>query len=62
MSSIRHGEEISKEIARVADDIRFGRPQPGAVEIPIDLQYKMVDSEIVGTRRGPGASTLTNRS
>ena len=53
VSSIRHGEEISKEIARVADDIRFGRPQPGAVEIPIDLQYKIVDSEIVGTREVP---------
>ena len=53
VSSIRHSEEISKEIARVADDIRFGRPQPGAVEIPIDLQYKMVDCEIVGSEEVP---------
>ena len=53
VSSIRHSEEISKEIARVADDIRFGRPQPGAVEIPIDLQYKVVDCEIVGSEEVP---------
>ena len=37
-------EDISRVIASVADDIRRGRPQAGAVEIPIDQQY----------RHGPG--------
>lgn len=49
VASVRHAEDISSEIARVADDIRFGRPQPGAVEIPIDLQYKVIEADIVGS-------------
>ncbi|WP_420624842.1 thiamine pyrophosphate-binding protein [Candidatus Poriferisodalis sp.] len=42
VASVRHPGEISTEIARVADDVRTGRPQPGAVEIPIDFQYARV--------------------
>ena len=42
VASVRHPSDISAEIARVADDIRTGRPQPGAVEIPIDFQYARV--------------------
>ena len=49
VASVRYTEDISKELARVADDIRRGRPQPGAVEIPIDLQYRTTDVEIVGS-------------
>lgn len=48
VSTIRHAEDISREVARVADDIRSGRPQPGAVEIPIDLQYRMAEVELHG--------------
>jgi len=44
--SIRHTEHISKELVGVANDIRSGRPQPGAIEIPIDLQYRTVEVEI----------------
>ena len=30
----------------MAEDIRAGRPQPGAVEIPIDQQYRRAEVEI----------------
>ena len=49
VASIRYTEDISREVARVADDIRRGRPQPGAIEVPIDLQYRTVDVKIVGS-------------
>ena len=53
VSTIRHTEDISREIARVADDIRRGRPQPGAVEIPIDLQYRVAEVELHGSPEVP---------
>jgi acetolactate synthase-1/2/3 large subunit len=37
--SVREVDDIADAIFRVADDILTGRPQPGAVEIPVDLQY-----------------------
>lgn len=37
--SVREVDDIAEAIFRVADDILSGRPQPGAVEIPVDLQY-----------------------
>ncbi|GAB4338040.1 MAG: thiamine pyrophosphate-binding protein [Dehalococcoidia bacterium] len=37
--SVRRTEDIADTIVRVARDVQLGRPQPGAVEIPIDLQY-----------------------
>ena len=46
VASVRYTEDISKDIVTVVDDIRRGRPQPGAVEIPIDLQYRKVEMEI----------------
>ena len=50
VASVRHPSEISAEIARVADDIRTGRPQPGTVEIPIDFQYaKVGDLSVAGS-------------
>ncbi len=39
VESPRRPDEIVEAIFRVADDIMTGRPQPGAVEIPIDLQH-----------------------
>ncbi len=54
VTSVRHPSDISAEIACVADDIRTGRPQPGAVEIPIDFQYARVgDAPIVGSPEVP---------
>jgi len=37
--SVRRTEEIGEAIMRVVTDINTGRPQPGAVEIPIDFQH-----------------------
>jgi len=60
--TVRHTEDISRDVARVADDIRRGRPQPGAVEIPIDLQYRVADVELAGSsdveRLAPDAALL----
>lgn len=44
--SVRRTEDIADTILRVVRDICTGRPQPGAVEIPIDLQYASADVEI----------------
>jgi len=49
VASVRYTEDISKDIVGVVDDIRRGRPQPGAVEIPIDLQYRTAEVQIVGS-------------
>jgi len=49
VASVQYTEDISKDIAGVVDDIRRGRPQPGAVEIPIDLQYRTAEVRIVGS-------------
>jgi len=37
--SVRRTEDIAETVVRVARDVMTGRPQPGAVEIPIDHQY-----------------------
>jgi acetolactate synthase-1/2/3 large subunit len=39
VSTVRHHDAIPGAIFAAALDITSGRPQPGAVEIPIDLQY-----------------------
>jgi acetolactate synthase-1/2/3 large subunit len=44
--SVRRPEEIGETITRVASDICTGRPQPGAVEIPIDFQYARAHIDI----------------
>lgn len=44
--SVRRTEDIASAVIRVATDINTGRPQPGAVEIPIDLQYAQADVEV----------------
>lgn len=48
VATVRHTEHVSRDLSRVADDIRTGRPQPGAVEIPIDLQYRVAEVELHG--------------
>ncbi len=44
--SVRRAVDIPETIVRVATDAMTGRPQPVAVEIPIDLQYASIDVQI----------------
>ncbi|MFN0091940.1 MAG: thiamine pyrophosphate-binding protein [Acidimicrobiales bacterium] len=44
--TVRVAEEIPSTVHAVVRDILTGRPAPGAVEIPIDLQYATVDHTI----------------
>lgn len=44
--SVRQPEDIASTILAVANDIRAGRPQPGAVEIPIDFQYATINEAV----------------
>lgn len=46
VASVRQVGDIGRAIAEVAHDICSGRPQPGAVEIPIDLQYATGEVDI----------------
>ncbi len=39
---VQRADDIAEVILRVAGDARTPRPQPGSVEIPIDLQYRNV--------------------
>jgi acetolactate synthase I/II/III large subunit len=43
VETVRRTEDIARAIIAVAQDIRAGRPQPGAVEIPIDQQYRQAE-------------------
>ena len=44
--SVHHTEDIGQTIVDVAADILNGRPQPGAVEIPVDLQSATANIEM----------------
>src|SRR5439155_13233903 len=44
--SVRSTEEIPDALARVARDCLTGRRRPGAVEIPVDLQYRVAEVTI----------------
>lgn len=44
--SIRRTEDIARTIVDVATRISTGRPQPGAIEIPVDLQYNRADVDV----------------
>jgi acetolactate synthase-1/2/3 large subunit len=46
VETVRRTEDIGRVLTAVADDARLGRPQPAAVEIPIDLQYASAAVEI----------------
>lgn len=41
--SVRRTEDIAATVMAVARDILSGRPQPAAVQIPIDQQYRQAD-------------------
>ncbi|HIG39654.1 MAG TPA: hypothetical protein EYQ14_03830 [Gammaproteobacteria bacterium] len=47
VASPRYASEIQRELISVIEDICSGRPQPGAIEIPIDLQYVITDSPLM---------------
>jgi acetolactate synthase I/II/III large subunit len=48
VETVRRTEAIGQAIITAADDIRAGRPQPAAVEIPIDLQYRRAEVVVPG--------------
>jgi acetolactate synthase-1/2/3 large subunit len=62
VETVRRTEDIAAVVMAVAGDIRAGRPQPGAVEIPIDQQYRRAEVTIPGpgqdARYGPDAGAV----
>jgi acetolactate synthase I/II/III large subunit len=46
VESPRYTQDIADAVFRVAADIQSGRPQPGCVEIPIDVQYASTDAPV----------------
>lgn len=60
--SARRTEEIPTLLSRVIQDITTGRPQPGAIEIPVDLQYASAEitipEQVQGARINPSASSI----
>jgi acetolactate synthase-1/2/3 large subunit len=54
VETVRRTEDIGRAVIAVAEDIRAGRPQPGAVEIPIDQQYRRAQVVIPDIRTGAG--------
>lgn len=50
VETVRRTEDIGRVIVSVAGDIRAGRPGPGAVEIPIDQQFRRGDVVVPGPR------------
>jgi acetolactate synthase-1/2/3 large subunit len=51
VETVRRTEDIARAVIAVAEDIRAGRPQPGAVEIPVDQQYRRADVVIPDLRK-----------
>jgi acetolactate synthase I/II/III large subunit len=62
VETVRRTEDIGRAVIAVAQDIRAGRPQPGAVEIPIDQQYRRAEVTLPDLRKdssyGPDPSAL----
>ena len=54
VESVRHTDGIAGAILRTAADCVTGRPMPGAVEIPIDLQYGPTTAPPPGASPTPG--------
>jgi len=48
--SVNYLRDVFAAVVEVARDICSGRPRPGAVEIPIDLQYATGDVDVVELR------------
>jgi acetolactate synthase-1/2/3 large subunit len=51
VETVRRTEDIGRAVISAAEDIRAGRPQPGAVEIPIDQQYRRADVVLPDLRK-----------
>ena len=63
--TVRSRAEISDVVRFVAADVLTGRPQPGAVEIPIDYQYAAapsVEVAAVAPHRQPPAAAEISRA
>ncbi len=62
VASPRRTAEIAPALTNVIRDIMTGRPQPGAIEIPVDLQYGTAETDIeeaiTGTTDGPDKSAV----
>jgi acetolactate synthase-1/2/3 large subunit len=46
VASPKSTQDIAPSIIRIVSEIESGKPCPGAIEIPIDLQYQAVDIQI----------------
>ena len=53
VETVRLRQQIAPALMRVIEDILTGRPQPGSIEIPIDLQY--ADHEVTPAEQAPVA-------
>ena len=53
VETVRMRQQIAPALMRVIEDILTGRPQPGSIEIPIDLQY--ADREVTPAEQAPAA-------
>jgi len=62
VESVRRPEEIGEALFRVASDIMTGRPQPGAIEIPIDFQYAKAEIDIPLWNDGRGPDRVATPS
>jgi acetolactate synthase-1/2/3 large subunit len=51
VETVRRTEDIGRAVIATAEDIRAGRPQPGAVEIPVDQQYRRAEVVIPDLRK-----------
>jgi acetolactate synthase I/II/III large subunit len=54
VDTVRRTEDIGRAVIAVAEDVRAGRPQPGAVEIPVDQQYRRAEVIIPVPRTDAG--------
>ena len=50
--TVRRTEDIGRAVTKVAEDICAGRSWPGAVEIPIDQQYRRAEVVMPGLITG----------
>jgi thiamine pyrophosphate-dependent acetolactate synthase large subunit-like protein len=57
VETVRRTEDIGRAMIAAAEDIRTGRPQPGAVEITIDQQFRRASVELPEPRRDSAAGS-----
>lgn len=59
-ASPRRTEDVAPALAGVIREIMTGRPQPAAIEIPVDLQYATADIDIARAIAGDALSIDTS--